>query len=351
MKTGISLNVTDPNLRIKYRSPMQSIISHISAVKSASEDMRLFYVAATRARESLYAVCSFKEGKEFTTHPFDKLSSYDILLADSFTSLLELSAGDAWNRVNERVEIKTDLNEESSLRMLSFKENEDINKRLDFVYPYEKFRLLPNKASVSYLKSSDINLLPEGDGSIHSLGEASVSSVKLRKISYKKEITGAFFGTAHHKMLEHLTFDGRSASEQKEELYKRGILSEDEYHIIDDNKIAVFFKSGIAQRIANAEFIRREAPFVINIGANEIDPLLPETETICVQGIIDCYFKEGKSIVLLDYKTDFYTNPSKISEKYSKQLYYYEKALSLKYPNFTIEKYIYLLHGNEILKL
>ena len=100
-----------------------------------------------------------------------------------------------------------------------------------------------------------------------------------------------------------------------------------------------------------AKKLNRESPFVISIPAAEIEPSLPENETICVQGVIDCWFEEKDRVVLVDYKTDAYENPSEIAEKYKKQLSYYERALQSKFNNKLIEKYLYLLHKDDIISI
>ena len=102
--------------------------------------------------------------------------------------------------------------------------------------------------------------------------------------------------------------------------------------------------------LRNATEIYREEPFVISVPANEINSSLPAEDFICVQGIIDCYFEYEGKIILLDYKTDSYEDPIEIAEKYKAQLHYYEKALKTKFNNKVIEKYLYLMHKNDIIE-
>ena len=135
-------------------------------------------------------------------------------------------------------------------------------------------------------------------------------------------------------------------------LAEKGILSAEEREIIRTDKIEAFLESDIGKKLRSAKRVYREEPFVIYISASEVSNLLPEDEKICVQGIIDCYFElDDSTVVLLDYKTDSYTNPREISEKYNKQIMYYEKALKSKFGDKIIQKYLYLLHKNDIIEL
>ena len=168
----------------------------------------------------------------------------------------------------------------------------------------------------------------------------------------KNEDSGTFFGSAHHKMLQYLDYSSDNIEMQRDALIKKGILSEEEADVLHIEKLKAFIKSDLASMMKNAPKLYREEPFVISVSAKELSPALPEGETLCVQGIIDCYFiKDEKTIVLVDYKTDTYDNPSEIAERYQKQLYYYEMALKQKFKDKIIEKYLYLLHKNDIIEV
>ena len=90
---------------------------------------------------------------------------------------------------------------------------------------------------------------------------------------------------------------------------------------------------------------------MINVPASEAVPGAPEGETVAVQGIIDCFFEDGDSVVIVDYKTDSYTDPAEIAEKYKKQLAYYEKAIKMKFSDKKIQKYLYLFHKGDIIEI
>lgn len=346
--TGVSINITDPDLRFRCSSPMQRIAALTEKTAAAAEEMRLLYVALTRAREELHTVCAVKKPEVFS--PVDYApAAYEILFADSYQNLLKLSVNGKWNVRYIEADAAEKAKAAEEKQKISFTADENINRLLDYSYPYSAAVTLPNKASVSQLKEEKFNLLYEADGTLHSLNRADHKRLKLKKLKTKKAVTGAFFGTAHHKILEHIRFDGTPVKNQIENLHSRGILTDEEASVINIDKIEKFINSPLGKRMRSADKLHRESPFVINVPASEIEPSLPENETICVQGVIDCWFEENDRVVLVDYKTDTYENPSEIAEKYEKQLSYYERALKSKFNNKLIEKYLYLLHKDDII--
>jgi len=355
---GIGMNVINPLLRCKYKSPMKAVLTDMETKENCCEEMRLLYVAMSRAREKLYAVATLKDYDAFEALQLEALptlSASEILSCRNYVSLIALSyargADKHWNiNVITPTENEAEVLSPSRLKDV-FMENKEISALLDFEYPYKESVYLPNKASVSYLKSIDINLAPSEDGKIPLLNKPSCKKVSLKKPDFgKKKQNGTFFGTAHHKVLQYIDYNGLPVKEQCQSLFDKGLLTQDEFEVIDCEKIEKFISSDLGKKLKNADKLYREEAFVIYVSADEIDSALPPDEKICVQGIIDCYFEYDKStVILLDYKTDSYEHPSEIAEKYKKQLYYYEKALKMKYKDKIIQKYLYLLHKNDII--
>lgn len=358
-RAGIGMDVINPLLRCKYPSPMRSVLIDIETKDSAQEEMRLFYVALTRAREKLYAVgtlSSLETFEGYQQNTLSKLSSNEILCAGSYFSLMALAysrgADKAWNLITVIPAESDDKEVDEDFEVEEFVENLEISKLLDFEYPYKASVYLPNKASVSFLKSLDINLAPSDDGNIPLLTKPSCKKIALVKPDLgKKSHSGAFFGTAHHKLLQYINYNCNSVQKECDRLFEKGILTEEEYSVIDVSKIEEFLSSSLGKMLRKADKVFREEPFVISVEANEIDSSLPIGETICVQGIIDCYFEYNNKVILVDYKTDYYSEPNQIARKYHKQLYYYEKALKMQFKDKIIQKYLYLMHKNDIIEL
>ena len=280
---GIGMNVINPILRCKYKSPMQSALVSMAKRDNTCEEMRLFYVALTRAREKLYVVATLGDydGFEKLQHSaFSSLSSNEILAAQSYISMVALAYARGADRYWKATVIIPDKAEEfdqtEQCLKSEFEEDREISKLLEFEYPYKDAVSLPNKASVSVLKSFDINLAPAEDGSIPLLNAPSCKKVALNKPDFhKKGVSGTFFGTVHHKFLQYIDYNGAPLSEQLDILFEKGIITKEEYDVIQIDKIEAFLQSSMGQKLKNAKKIYREEPFVISISAGEINPILP----------------------------------------------------------------------------
>lgn len=357
---GIGMDLINPLLRTKYKSPMQRVLIHMATRNEYAEEMRLLYVALTRAREKLYVVSTLTDYEQFEKMQYSEIlnpTMNEIFNCKSYISLIALSYGHGadkyWNVCEVCIPSDDEDENKKAMPVPEFLHNKEIDTMLDYVYPYESSINLPNKASVSALKSIDINLAPSQNGELSLLNKPSCKKISLKKPVFGKVAKdGAFFGSAHHKLLQYINYNGKPVKEQCDILHEKGILTDEEHEIIRIDKIEEFMKSSLGEKIKNAPVLYREEPFVMYVSANEIDSSLPEEEKMCVQGIIDCFFQlDENTIALVDYKTDYYDSPHEIVKKYEKQLYYYEKALKSKFKDKIIQKYLYLLHKNDIIEL
>ena len=91
---------------------------------------------------------------------------------------------------------------------------------------------------------------------------------------------------------------------------------------------------------------------MMNVPAAELEGLGDCGEEVAVQGIIDCLFEEEDGgLVLVDYKTDSYDDPLQVARRYEKQIYYYTKAIKIKFSDKKIQKYLYLFHKGDIIEM
>ena len=356
---GIALDVIDSALRCKYPSPMSNALKALCTTENTAEEMRLLYVALTRARERLYTVCAVKDEDAFFGSTFDMLkapTSNEVMSANNYMKMLALSYGHGadrfWNTRIVTINSEELPESERSDKTIDFKENDAVTNLLDFTYPNLRAIPVPAKASVTQLKSFDINLASDEKNPLHTLKSGSAAHIALHKPQNSlPESHGTFYGTAHHKVLQYISFDCPSAKEQCKRLLENGILTKEEYGVIDFSKIDAFLSSPIGKRMKNAKKLYREEPFVIYADSSCLGEGAPAGEKICVQGVIDCFFEEDNGISLVDYKTDVYNSPSEILPRYEKQLSFYETALRKKFKDKNIKKYLYLLYKNDIIEL
>ena len=229
------------------------------------------------------------------------------------------------------------------------KVREKIEERFSYVYPFRYLEEIPVKVSVSELKKRGwqdnevLQMVPEDTET-----EAEMPVPGFMKAS-GEEYRGAARGTAYHRVMECLDYlqvetDGQ-LKKQLERLVESQKLSEQERDCIRILDIRRFVDSGLGQRMKNAAVQRRlyrEQPFVIQRSAAMLDDLW-QGETVLVQGIIDAYFVENGEIVLVDYKTDRVRRgqEQKLIDLYHVQLEDYAQALERMTGKKVKEKIIY----------
>jgi ATP-dependent helicase/nuclease subunit A len=138
------------------------------------------------------------------------------------------------------------------------------------------------------------------------------------------------------------------------------LLTEEQAMSVNINVILKFFRSQLGKRMLSAldynDGINREIPFHMKLSALDVNPQLSkdvyENETVLLQGVIDCYFREEDGLVLIDYKTDYATeeNMKDIKERYERQICYYTEALSRITGEKVKESYLYLFSNGKIIK-
>ena len=229
---------------------------------------------------------------------------------------------------------------------------EELDKRFGFVYPYEYRRDIPVKVTVSDLKKKSYHEDEEIEEAVYF--EPDIVPLVPRFIEEKteaeEEFTGAARGTAYHRVMECLEYGKTDTSqnlkEQIEELVQNQKLSEIEAKCVRVSDIRGFVECDLGQRMKAAALkgrLFREQPFVISRSAAKIDESWDESERVLVQGIIDAYFLEDEEIVLVDYKTDYVRRgeEKKLIERYHTQLEDYGQALERMTRRRVKEKYIY----------
>lgn len=338
---GITLDYINFEENYTVISPLREFYSKISKAEQTSEDIRKLYVAMTRAKEKLYFVASAKNPK-IAKLEGGKLSFDYVLSSKNFCELVFPIAkfSENWTIKN----ISAD-----SLKLVSESEGKDsenyskeipnVAKLLEFTYPYADSALLPSKVSVSDLKINEATQIITKPGFLN-----------------EGKVSGAGYGTVIHTVLERLVpkknMDFEYVKSCISELVLQEKLSKEEAELVNPNKILAFYRSDIGRRILESEKVFREQPFEVLVPLNLIypDAKNAENEQIILQGIIDCWFIEGDEIVLVDYKTDSFSDISEIHEKYDRQLELYAYALHKMTEKNIKSKNIYLFSANSVVQ-
>lgn len=398
-KLGLGPDYVNVKRHISYPTIIKQVIKRKLKVEALSEEMRILYVAFTRAKEKLIItgmVDNIEKAAqrwcESVSYKGEKISEYSLINARNFLDWIgsalakhpcgkiirEISKSeDNLNLVKEdtsrwkvniynKSDFKSTYIEEQNTNVVDKiahlnlskydgKYMDEVNRRLNWIYKYKEASKIPAKFSVSELKRRFDLIDVEGSVNV-------VEPVQLKKPLFlrgKKGMTAAERGTVLHLILQHIDIKRVSSydeiKEQVDKLVQREFVREDEVKFISLSKILKFFNSEIGSRMKSAENVYRETPFYIEIESNELYKELPEKiykdEKIIVQGIIDCYFEEKGGIVLIDYKTDYVDNIDNIKDKYKVQIYYYARALEKLTGKKVKNKYLYLFFNDSLIEI
>ncbi len=394
---GIGVKYIDYEKQIQYDTLSKAAIRNKILTETLSEEMRILYVALTRAKEKLFITGIQKDYDKIKEKMMGQIEQYPlndenkinpILLKkykkyldwimlvymyekENITDIAELHI----HNKSELLKLLEKSNDEDidviswldnhNLNDISakFKNIEDIQNVIENKYKYETSIAIPTKTSVTELKE----LANENNRAIRNVEsflneEDSKSSynkfeiAKFMKNDEQEKLTGAKKGTLLHLCMQKLEigkeYELSDIKELVNNLKDREIITQLEAENINMNAVLKFTKSDIWEELKNAKEVHREEPFYMTIPAKEIYKKDVE-EKILVQGIIDLYYIDGNdNLVLLDYKTDYLENGAEeLIQKYDNQLQLYKKALEDALNRKVDKIYIYSTYLGKAIKI
>lgn len=374
---GIGPKYINYERKIEYNTAAREAVRLKSKNESISEEMRILYVALTRAKEKLIIVGIKNDYEKDIDNKKELLKIYEKeqnnkinhLLVQKYTSYLdwlELMYLNNIQNINDYLEMKIINEDEINIELeqkneeyrLEFSKDKELNKldeTLNWEYKYILDTLVPSKTSVTKIKKL-INL--ENKDKLEKIiaidDNENNNALEIKPEFMKDEkITQAQKGTIIHLCLQKLdlkrNYNMSDIVDLINKLEYQNIITNQERKSININKIKNFVDSEFAERIRNAKFIEKEKPFYTYVKAKDIYNNSSE-ENILVQGIIDLYFIEKNgNVVLVDYKTDYVTNENELIEKYKTQLELYKNALEKSLNKKIKDTFIYSVYlGKEI---
>lgn len=349
--------------KIEYNTLAKEAIKIKAKTELLSEEMRLLYVALTRAKEKLIITGTDKNLARTIKRQAEILEENDsnkkinkFILAKAkcyldWIELVNMYDNRAKNTMkvfaHSKDETKSEENEKETAKInLETKENvsKEVTDKLNWKYPKIELTKTEGKASVSKIaKQEEIKYM--------------VEPIKPQFMKENTKLSGSKVGTLVHLVLQKLDFNKeyelKDITELLEKLETKKIITKAEKESVPKEKILAFTKTNIFKRLKTAKEVQREKPFYINIPAGEIYENNLE-EKILVQGIIDLYFiDENGNVVLVDYKTDYVPNEDEtyLIAKYKKQLRLYARALKEALEKDVKEIYIYSTYLNKEITL
>jgi len=369
---GFGANYIDSDKKLQYSTFAKEAIKIKSKEEIISEEMRILYVALTRAKERLVITGVVKdlekdlEEKEELLHLYSKeekintniLKKYKsyldwvelVYLKNKDINIMDLKKINKQEILSEEQENSkvSDLKLEDIIENIELKNTEEIQNKLNWKYEQIELSKIEGKSSVSKIKQAN--------------NKDEISKIKLTTMKspeFLKEettnLTGSQKGTLIHLCMQHLNLKEEYTEQKVQELIEnlqlKKKISSMESKNIDINKILNFTKSNIWKEIRKAKVVEREKTFYIMVPAEEIYDK-PIKEEILVQGIIDLYYiNEADELILVDYKTDYVIKEDDLKEKYSKQLELYKRALEDGLDRKVNKTYIYSTCLDKIVEL
>lgn len=373
---GMGPQYIDSDRYIEFKTLAKKALAIKAKNEAISEEMRILYVALTRAKEKLIIVGRQKDVNKkmsekqklleiYSTIDDNKINPYLLQKYKTYLDWLELiylKEGVANTKnlftVNINKKEKTSVKIENEVEDISEKiieesnknndeqEKEKIKEILNWQYKHQSIEGIPTKTSVSKLKEKreqEIQITQEP---------------KFINEEAKTKLTGAQKGTLIHlclqKMRETEEYNLEKITELIEGLKDKEIITEIEAQNIDKEKLLEYTNSQLWTELKQAKEIHKEHPFYINIKASRIYNQInkEDDENILVQGVIDLFFidKDDK-LILVDYKTDYVQNENELIEKYKGQLDLYKEALEQSLDKKVDKMCIYSVYLNKLIEI
>ncbi len=378
---GLGCEYVDPKRRFRRTTLRRNVLARKMQLDNLGEELRILYVAMTRAREKLIMTACIPEpekklaslglteegrGRETGRLSFLTLSGAGSLL----DFLLPVWKGCKVIRRDDLCadQLKTQVKEQWRAQQLKTYEQEAYDKkwqdifrqRFSYEYPKQLSRLY-TKTTVSELKLERMTGGEEGASHLFPLQEEAYIP---RFCTQEEKLSGAARGSAFHRAMELLDFAGLILTGSREKLtdmvnknleafVRSGRMTEEECGCIDRGMIADFLMTETAERMQKAAvqgMLWKEQPFMLGLAADRVNPEFPADETVLIQGIIDVYWEEEGELVVLDYKTDRVNRAYDLISRYQTQLAYYGEALTRMTGKPVREEVIYSFYLNETLR-
>ncbi|MDF2589346.1 MAG: hypothetical protein K0S41_3187 [Anaerocolumna sp.] len=405
---GLGPDYLNHELRVKAPTLVKKVIQKELVLENLGEELRVLYVALTRAKEKLIITGGVKNlddkinkwasiinqhEKQLLFYQLSNVSNYldwivpAVIRHRGFEAILT-NFGKSLNESNPLYHANTEFvisrctyeelagkeiinqifknfnKEELMMWDTKVVHNEEVRKQIEehmnYVYPYLAETSIHTKLTVSELKR--LGQLEADDFGVPIKGIKKKEKIMpVPKFMNSSEvIVGADLGTLYHSILEYINLlevkNEKDIELVLDSIVMEGKLNEDDIKAIDKEKLCKFIISPIAARMRKAKeqgklYVERQ--FVMGMKAHEINPSMKSEELVLIQGVIDVYFEEDDKWVLLDYKTDSVygkDGENELIKRYLVQLDYYQKALEQLTGKEVKERIIYSFSlGKEII--
>ena len=380
---GIGVKYIDYDKQIEYDTLSKEAIKNKLYKETLSEEMRILYVALTRAKEKLIITGISKDYQKELEDMQEIIQRYSkienkinpivikkyikyldwinlvYLYDDSLKQISNLNIYEK-SKLLENLKNETEENNIDVLELINTKKEdkeklESIKKLLEYNYKFSDAIEIPTKTSVTKIK--ELKNHSESKEKKYTEESNILNKLQFLENQESEKLTQAQKGTLVHLCLQKLDEKKDYKLEDIKkliiDLVENEIITQKEADNININKVFAFTKSLIWNQLKNAKEVYKEKPFYINIPAKEIyDKDL--TEKVLVQGIIDLYYiDKDNNLILVDYKTDYVESRNEIElvNRYRNQLELYKRALEKALNKKVYKVYIYSVYLEKEIEL
>ena len=383
-KYGIGVRYINYDKQVQYDTLARQAVKSQIEVENISEEMRILYVALTRAKEKIYITATKKNVEDeieklqkqirvykkendkinpiilkkcksylewillvylYNEEHTKKIANVNIIQKENIEDILK-------NGNETQEEQVVDLEDETGIKGYTSQKSlaENVKSTLEYKYKYIYLTQIPTKMSVTEIKQLRQDNVYESENLKKEEEYENINFAKpiFLQEDMEKNLTGAEKGTVMHLCMQNLNFKKQyninDIRDFVEELYEKHIITEKEKESVSIQNIYSYTQSNVWSELKEAKLIEKEKPFYIQIPAKDIYMKDIDGE-ILVQGIIDLYYiNKNDELILLDYKTDYAKTKEELINKYKVQLDIYKKALEESLQRKVNKVYIYSLH-------
>lgn len=324
---GVGIMLNDFTLSVRSNTASHSALEESNRDKALGEQLRLLYVAMTRAEQKLIVTTNYALSKKNVEEGDDELDSLGF--KGSYLKFIcsRIAANpDSFcvQRISANEIISVQVSESSQGASGINIDKDEIRRRIAFKYPYEKAVITPAK-----LTATAIGINAEGmDSSDGESTDVSAAFYMGLPVFMKKgrPLTPKERGDIYHKVMQLIDFSSDNAEKELSRLLENRAVTEDERNAVESSEIQSFLDSPLSKRAAKADEVHREFPVftTVNlIGGENVS----QEDLSFIQGIADMFFVENGEIVLVDYKTNRNITAERLADEYRGQLGIYAQTL------------------------
>lgn len=405
---GFATKYINPEKRITYPSLPQLAFKRKKRMEMLAEEMRVLYVAMTRAKEKLYMLATLKDAEKKLSQWEDLAAHRDWLLEDAdrasalgyfdwiAPALVRHKDGSIMRRGAEGANIPADIFSDGSHWQVTMLHAEDIRgaetaeaagdslleyvqdmlpvpktsekeaeilERLNWEYHYRDAATHRAKQTVSDMKRN--RELADEESGTDLVRKTRKAILDRPRFMQEKALSPAERGTALHAVMQHVDLTGPVTEDSirllARQMVDAELLTEEQLEAVEPKLIVSFFETELGRRLLSAKKVQREVPFTASISSKEVYPdWKGENEQIFIQGIIDCLFEDQDGLVMIDFKSDqitgrFYSGfegaAPILEDRYRLQIDLYTRAIEKIWRRRVDERYLFFFDGANILKL